>query len=85
MKPFPAKPQDAHFEEEINKLSKGFRRCQAYFGIHSDDISNFNESACPIEVISGKNVLPPADFQVSYISDSENKELVAIIATINWG
>jgi hypothetical protein len=48
-------------------------------------VSNFDESGFQIGVVKGDIVYVPLDCEVVYNADPDNRELVTVVATINYG
>lgn len=84
-KPFSVKRRDAHIKEDVDEHFKDFVRCRNHWGIQDEDVYNFDESGFQIGVACGDKVIVPKDCEAAYISDPENRELVTVVATINWG
>jgi hypothetical protein len=84
-KPIAVKRGAAHVKEDIEAHFKEFDRCKKKWGIHNDDISNFDESGFQIGVTFGDKVLIPTDAEAAFIDDPENRELVTVVATLNYG
>jgi hypothetical protein len=55
-----------HVVEDVNDHFADFRRCKNKWGIHDDDVSNFNESGFPIGVTTSEYVIVPIDCTVVY-------------------
>jgi hypothetical protein len=49
-----------------------------------EDIYDFNETGFQIGVTSGEQVIVPKDCIVVYTVDSDNKELITSVKTVNW-
>jgi hypothetical protein len=71
--------------ENVKKHFEAFKCCQKYGGIQSTDIFNFDVSGHQIGVATGEKVIISRDCEAAYISDSENKELITVVATVNYG
>ena len=84
-KPMHVKRLAAHIVEDINDHFTDFRRRKDKWGIHDDDISNFDESGFPIGVTTGEQVIVPVDCTVVYQADPANRELVTTVETLNYG
>jgi hypothetical protein len=48
-------------------------------------VSNFNESGFQIRVVTGDIIYVLLDYEVVYNTDPDNRELVIVIAMINYG
>ncbi|PMD54739.1 uncharacterized protein K444DRAFT_539208 [Hyaloscypha bicolor E] len=49
-----------------------------------EDISNFNESGFQIRVVTGNIIYILLDYEVVYNADPDNRELVIVMAIINY-
>ena len=65
-KPMHVKRLAAHVVEDVNDHFVDFRRCKDKWGIHDDDVSNFDESGFPIGVTTSEHVIVPVDCTVVY-------------------
>ena len=65
-KPMHVKQLAAHVVEDVNNHFADFRQCKDKWGIHDDDVSNFNESGFPISVTTSEYVIVPIDCTVVY-------------------
>ena len=63
---------------------KEFKCCKKYWGIHDDDISNFDETECQINVLLGNKVIISVDYTTAYHLNLDNCELIMIIITLNY-
>jgi hypothetical protein len=84
-KPMHVKRLAVHVVEDINDHFTDFRRCKDKWGIHDDDISNFDESGFPIGVTTSEQVIVLVDCTVVYQADPANRELVTTVETLNYG
>src|ERR1035438_8598377 len=83
-KPMHVKRLAAHIVEDVNDHFTDFRRCKDKWGIHHDDISNFDESGFPIGVTTSEQVIVLVDCIVVYQADPANRELVTTVETLNY-
>ena len=84
-KPIAAKRLAAHVVKDVQLHFREFERCKNKWGILDEDISNFDETGFQIGVISGEKVIVPVDCQVAYQADPDNRELVTLVETLNYG
>jgi hypothetical protein len=85
MKPVSAKRLATHIVEDAETHFTAFDQCKRRWGIQDEDISNFDETGFQIGVTSGEMVVVLADCSAVYDADSDNKELVTSVKTINYG
>jgi hypothetical protein len=52
--------------------------------VRIEDVSNFDESGFQIGVIKGDTVYVLLDYESAYNADPDNRELVIVVATINY-
>jgi hypothetical protein len=50
-----------------------------------EDVSNFNESSFQIRIVIGDIIYILLDYKVVYNTDPDNRELVIVVAIINYG
>jgi DDE superfamily endonuclease/Tc5 transposase DNA-binding domain len=84
-KPMSAQRLNSHKIEDIQEHFRNFQKCKDYWGIQDEDIYNFDETGFQIGVLSGEQVIVPADCIAVYTADPENKELITSVETINYG
>jgi hypothetical protein len=84
-KPLSAKRLAAHIVEDIKGHFAEFNRCKTHYRIKDCDVSNFDESGFQIGVVTGDRVFVSLDCETIYNTDPDNRELVTVVATINYG
>jgi len=84
-RPMSAKRLSTHIVDDINKHFADFARCMAHWKAKPEDVSNFDESGFQIGVVKGDKVYVPLDCEIVYNADPQNRELVTVVATINYG
>ena len=71
--------------EDIKKHFANFDKCKRKWNIRIEDISNFNKSGFQIRVVTGNIIYILLDYEVVYNANPDNRELVIVIAIINYG
>lgn len=84
-KPLSAKRLAAYIVEDVKGHFQEFDRCKRRYNVEDCDVSNFDESGFQIGVVTGDRVYVSHDCEAIYNTDSENRELVIAVATINYG
>ena len=74
-----------HIIEDIKEHFANFDKCRRKWSIRAEDVSNFDESSFQIRVVTGDIVYVLLDYEVVYNADLDNRELVIVVATINYG
>ena len=70
--------------EDVKVYFTEFKRCKEKWAIQDNNVSNFNETGFQIGVVSREVVIIPINCKAVYTADSNNKELVTSIETINY-
>jgi hypothetical protein len=65
-------------------FSEDLTQCMSKWLVRREDVSNFDESGFQIREIKGDTVYVPLDCEVVYNTDADNRELVTVVATINY-
>jgi hypothetical protein len=65
-KPMHVKRLAAYVVEDVNDHFADFRQCKDKWGIHNNDVSNFNELGFLIGVTTSEYVIVPVDCTVVY-------------------
>jgi hypothetical protein len=65
-KPMHVKQLAAHIVEDVNNHFVDFRRCKDKWGIHDNDVSNFDKSRFLIGVTTSEHVIVLIDCTVVY-------------------
>ena len=84
-KPLSVKRLAAHIVEDVQGHFAEFTRCKNRYGVKDKDVSNFDESGFQIGVVTGDQVYVSLDCNAIYNADPDNRELVTVVATINYG
>jgi hypothetical protein len=71
--------------EDIKEHFANFDKCRRKWSVRAEDVSNFDESGFQIRVVTGDIVYVPLDCEVVYNADPDNRELVIVVAMINYG
>ncbi|PMD56689.1 uncharacterized protein K444DRAFT_535503, partial [Hyaloscypha bicolor E] len=71
--------------EDIKKYFANFDKYRRKWSIYTEDISNFNKSGFQIRVVTGDIIYILLDYEIVYNADPDNRELVIVIAIINYG
>jgi hypothetical protein len=79
-----AKRLSIHIVEDIKEHFANFNRCIKKWSVRPEDVLNFDESGFQIGVVKGDIVYVPLDCEVVYNVDPDNRELVTVVATINY-
>jgi hypothetical protein len=84
-KPLSVKRLAAHIVEDVQGHFKEFDHVVKKYRVKDDDVSNFDESGFQIRVVTGDQVYVSLDCEVIYSADPDNRELVTVVAMINYG
>jgi hypothetical protein len=71
--------------EDIKEHFANFDKYRRKWSIRAEDVSNFNESGFQIGVVTGDIIYVPLDCEIVYNADPDNRELVIVMAMINYG
>jgi hypothetical protein len=80
-----AKRLSTHIMEDIKEHFANFDKCKRKWNVRAEDISNFDESGFQIGVVTGDIIYVSLDCEVVYNADPDNRELVTVVAIINYG
>jgi hypothetical protein len=84
-KPLSSLRRAAQLKEDVDGHFKEFRRCKDKWGILDEDVYNFDETGTQIGVIgAGQKVIVPANTEVVYVDDLDNRELVTSTECIGY-
>ena len=84
IKPISAKRLGTHIIEDIKAHFTEFKRCKEKQAIQDNNVFNFNKTDFQIRVVFGEVVVIPINCEAVYAADSNNKELITSIETINY-
>jgi hypothetical protein len=71
--------------ENIKEHFANFNKCRRKWSIRAEDVSNFDESGFQIRVVTGNIIYVLLEYEVVYNADPDNRELVIVVAIINYG
>jgi hypothetical protein len=83
-KPISAKRLSTHIVKDVQTHFTDFEQCKRKWQIKDANVSNFNKSGFQIRVVCREVVIVPKDCNAVYFADPNNKELVTVVATINY-
>jgi hypothetical protein len=84
-KPISVKRLSIHIIEDIKEHFANFDKYRRKWSIRTEDMSNFDKSGFQIGVVTGDIVYILLDCKVVYNTDPDNRELVIVVAIINYG
>jgi hypothetical protein len=84
-KPLSAKRLVAHIVEDVKGHFIEFDWYKRRYRVKDYNVSNFDETSFQIRVVTGNRVYISLNCEAIYNTDLENRELVIVVVTINYG